>query len=79
MKESFAAPLVQQCLNILKREDIKIEFKKLFQPLIQCVLYELNHYIYIIVILVFLIFIMILTNLIILIMIMRNNKIFFKF
>ena len=59
--------LVQQCLNILKREDVKKEFKMLLNPIIDFVLYEINPYIYITVSLVFLIFIMILAIFIILV------------
>ena len=55
MKDS----LVQQCLDILKREDIKNEFKMLFKPVIDFIMYEINPYIYISVALVFLIFVMI--------------------
>jgi len=65
--------LVQQCLDILKREDIKNEFKMLLKPLIDFILYEINPYIYITVGLVFLIFIMILAILIILIILLRNK------
>lgn len=64
MKDSF----VQQCLDLLKREDIKNEFKKLLKPVIDFILYEINPYIYITVSLVFLIFIMILAILILLIL-----------
>jgi len=71
MKDS----LVQQCLDILKREDIKNEFKVLFKPVLEFVLYEINPYIYITVTLVFLIFIMILAILIILIFLIRNKQI----
>lgn len=71
MKESF----VQQCLDILKREDIKTEFKMLLKPVIDFILYEINPYIYIIVSLVFLIFIMILAILIMLILIIRNKQV----
>ena len=71
MKDS----LVQQCLDILKRDDIKNEFKMLLKPVINFILYEINPYIYIIVALVFLIFIMILAILIILILIIRNKQI----
>ena len=74
MKDS----LVQQCLDILKRDDIKNEFKMLLKPVIDFILYEINPYIYIIVALVFLIFIMILAILIILIMILRNKQAFAK-
>jgi hypothetical protein len=70
--------LVQQCLNILKREDVKKEFKMLLNPIIDFVLYEINPYIYITVSLVFLIFIMILAIFIILVVLLcniKNNKI----
>ena len=70
MKDSF----VQQCLDILKREDIKNEFKMLLKPVIYFILYEINPYIYIIMSLVFLIFIMILAILIMLILIIRNKQ-----
>ena len=74
MKDS----LVQQCLDILKREDIKNEFKMLLKPVIDFILYEINPYIYITVSLVFLIFIMILAILIILIIVLRNKQIITK-
>jgi hypothetical protein len=74
MKDS----LVQQCLDILKRDDIKNEFKMLLKPVIDFILYEINPYIYITVALVFLIFIMILAILIILIMLLRNKHIITK-
>jgi hypothetical protein len=74
MKDS----LVQQCLDILKRDDIKNEFKMLLKPIIDFILYEINPYIYIIVALVFLIFIMILAILVILIILLRNKQIITK-
>ena len=74
MKDS----LVQQCLDILKREDIKNEFKMLLKPIIDFILYEINPYIYITVGLVFLIFIMILAILIILIILLRSKNIITK-
>ncbi len=70
MKDSF----VQQCLNLLKRDDIKNEFKMLLKPIIDFILYEINPYIYIIVSLVFLIFVMILAILILLILLIRNPE-----
>lgn len=75
MKDSF----VQQCLNLLKREDIKNEFKMLLKPIIDFILYEINPYIYITVSLVFIIFIMILAILILLILMIRNKNIFNKY
>lgn len=70
MKDS----IVQQCLDILKREDIKNEFKMLLKPVIDFILYEINPYIYIIMTLVFVIFVMILAILIMLILIIRNKQ-----
>ena len=72
MKES----IVQQCLDILKRDDVKNEFKSMLKPIIDFILYEINPYIYITVTLVFMIFIMILAILLILIYILRNKNIF---
>jgi hypothetical protein len=69
MKET----IVQQCLDILKRDDVKKEFKLMLKPVIDFILYEINPYIYITVILVFMIFIMILSILLILIFILRNK------
>ena len=90
MKDSFVQstiplvqatlPLVHQCLDILKRDDIKSEFKVILKPVIDFVLYEINPYIYMTVALVFMIFIMILAILVILVLLLRNkqflNKIF---
>jgi hypothetical protein len=42
MKET----IVQQCLNILKRDDIKSEFKLLSSSIIDFVLYDIKPYIY---------------------------------
>ena len=70
MKETFT----QQCLDLLKRDDIKTEFKKLLKPVIDFILYEINPYIYIIVILIFIMFIMIIAILIILILSIRNKE-----
>jgi hypothetical protein len=69
MKES----LVKQCLDILKRDDIKNELKLLFKPILDIILYEINPYIYITLSLVFMIFIMILAILTLLIIILRNK------
>lgn len=66
--------MVRQCLDVLKRDDIKYELRKLFTPIINVILYELNPYIYITVLLVFLIFIMILAILVLLILILRNKN-----
>jgi hypothetical protein len=65
--------LVNQCLDILKRDDIKNEFKQLLKPILDFILYEINPYIYITLALFFLIFMMILAILVILIMLLRNK------
>lgn len=70
--------LVQQCLDILKRDDIKNEFKSMLKPIIDFILYEINPYIYITVTLVFMIFIMILAILVILILLLRNKQLLSK-
>ena len=69
MKDS----LVQQCLDILKREDIKNEFKLMLKPLIDFILFEIYPYIYITVTLVLITFLMILAILILLIYILRSK------
>jgi len=74
MKDS----VVQMCLDILKRDDIKSELKLLFTPIMEFILFEINPYIYITVTLVFLIFIMILAILLILIFLLRNKNIISK-
>jgi len=67
--------IVQQCLDILKRDDVKSEIKIVLRPLTEFILYEINPYIYITILLVFLIFIMILAILMILILLLRNKPI----
>jgi hypothetical protein len=74
MKDS----IVRQCLDILKREDIKDELKLLLSPIIDFIFYEINPYIYIIISLIILLFIMILTILILLILLLRNKDILVK-
>jgi hypothetical protein len=75
MKDSLA----QQCLDVLKRDDVKTEFKILFQPLMDFVITQISPYIYLTILLVFFIFIMILAILVILIFMLRNKQIITKF
>jgi heme/copper-type cytochrome/quinol oxidase subunit 2 len=70
--------LIQQCLDLLKREDIKYQMRSMFAPIMEVILMELNPYIYTIITLVFIIFLMILAILIIFILILRNKNIFEK-
>jgi len=62
MKDS----LVQQCLDILKRDDIKNELNLLSSSVIDFILYEIKPYVYIAILFIIYMFIM---NLAILIMI----------
>ena len=71
MKDS----LIQQCLDILKKENVKKEIKLLITPIIDFILYELNPYIYVIITFVFINFIMILAIFIMLIFVLRNKEI----
>jgi hypothetical protein len=63
----MAQTLGQQCLDILKRSDVKHELKALLNPIIEFMLYEINPYIYITISLIFMIFIMLFSILILLI------------
>ena len=69
MKES----IIQQCLDILKRDDIKNEMRTLFSPVLDIVIKVVNPYITITIGVVFLIFTMNLAILILLILVLRNT------
>ena len=69
MKES----IIQQCLDILKRDDIKNEMMTLFSPVLDIVIKVVNPYITITIGVVFLIFTMNLAILILLILVLRNT------
>jgi hypothetical protein len=71
-------PIIQQCLDILKREDIKTELKTFCSPIIQMILDFVTPYIYVTLFLVFLIFIMILAILTLLILMLRNKSLISK-
>jgi hypothetical protein len=58
--------LFSQCLDILKREDIKYKIKNIFEPVIDMVMDELRPYIYICMSIIIFIFIMMLAILTIL-------------
>ena len=70
-------PLIKQCLDILKREDVKQEIKTLFTPIIDIILQEIYPCLYLIILLVALIFILILAILIILVFLLRNKNVFY--
>ena len=56
MKETF----LKQCLEILKREEVKQEFKILIRPIIDVILQELYPYIYLSLLFVIISFLLIL-------------------
>jgi hypothetical protein len=38
--------LIQECIDVLKREDVKKEFKDFITPIIDIILVEINPYLY---------------------------------
>ena len=66
----FKNKLISQCLDILKRDDVKNEFKKLMKPIIELILQDLYPYIFLSIIFVFISFLLILG---IFILLLRNK------
>ena len=62
--------LIQQCLDLLKRDDVKNELKALMKPMIDLILEELYPYIFLSIVFVFISFLLILG---IFILLMRNK------
>ena len=69
MKEA----LIDQCLEILRRHDVKNELKNLMTPLIEVILIELYPYIYLSLIFVIISFLL---HLGIFILLLRNKSLF---
>ena len=67
--------IIQECVEILGRDDVKEEIKNITRPLIDLILKEIYPYIYISIIFVFIIFLLILGIFIILL----RNKTPFSF
>ena len=63
--------IVNECLKVLHREDVKDEFKELMRPLIDMLIKEIYPYIFLSIIFVFISFLLILG---IFILLLRNNK-----
>lgn len=76
MKEDTT--IVQQCLDILKREDVKYELRSFLTYIINLIMYESRPFIYTIIILISLLFLMNLAILILLIFILRNKNLVSK-
>ena len=68
--------LLKQCLDVLKREDVKTEMKLLLNPIIEFILFEIRPYTYVTILLLFMIFVMVLANLALFIWFMRNKGFF---
>jgi len=66
--------IVQQCLDLLKREDVKREMKLLFRPILGFILSEIYPYIYVTLALVFTMFLMTMIILVLLITSLRRIK-----
>jgi len=67
---SIKDTLIQQCLDILKRKDVKDELKELMRPMIDLILQEIYPYIFLSIIFVFISFLLILG---IFILLLRNK------
>jgi hypothetical protein len=65
--------LVDQCLDILKREDVKKELKLLLKPIFEFLLFEIQPYTYITVFLLFMLFAMTLANLLLFLYVLRSK------
>ena len=74
----FKEKIVQECLEILGRDDVNSEIKNITQPLIDIILKEIYPYIYISIIFVFISFLLILGIFIILMRNKLNIPIFLK-
>ena len=71
--ENIKNNLIQQCLDLLKRNDVKNELKSLMKPMIDLILEELYPYIFLSIIFVFISFLLILG---IFILLLRNKMLF---
>ena len=58
--DSFKDKLIDQCLDILKREDVKQELKSMMRPMIDMIVQELYPYIFLSIVFVFISFLLIL-------------------
>ena len=63
--------IVNECLNVLNREDVKKELKNIMRPLIDMLIKEIYPYIFLSIIFVFISFLLILG---IFILLLRNKK-----
>lgn len=79
--DSFKDKLIDQCLDILKREDVKQELKSMMRPMIDMIVQELYPYIFLSIVFVFISFLLILGIFILLLrnkLLIKNTGSFFK-
>ena len=75
---SLKENVINYCLNVLKREDIKNELKQLMRPMIDVVLQEIYPYIFLSMLFVFISFLLILAIFILLLRYKINTSIIKK-
>jgi hypothetical protein len=68
--------IIQECLVILKRDDVKAEFKKILEPFIELIIKQIYPYLYLCLIFVIISFIL---HLGIFILLLRNKGLFQKY
>ena len=66
--------VVNQCLDILKRDDVKKELNSLLKPVLEFLLFEIQPYIYVTVFLLFMLFALTLANFVTFLFILRNKS-----
>lgn len=67
--------LIQECIDVLKREDVKTEFKTFMTPIIDIILIEINPYLYLCMMFVIISFLL---HLGIFILLLRNKSFIYK-
>ncbi len=67
--------LVQECITVLKREDVKNEFKTFMTPIIDILLVQINPYLYLCMMFVIISFLL---HLGIFVLLLRNKSLNFK-
>jgi hypothetical protein len=67
--------IIQECLIILKREDVKDEFKNILSPFIELIIKQIYPYLYLCLIFVIISFLL---HLGIFVLLLRNKSIFSK-
>ena len=74
MRSNMRNLIVEQCLEVIKREDVKAEIKELIKPMISILLQEIYPYIFISLIFVLIAFLLILGIFIFLLRIKKSNS-----